>query len=98
MSPTKAAVAAAAHKAAIQKSFWTVVNQNNTLTVQIFLKKHEAEIDKDARYAPAMNATALHIAAQKNNASLAELLLDIGIDINAQNRVCLSSRMRVCRI
>ncbi|RHY71690.1 hypothetical protein DYB34_004304 [Aphanomyces astaci] len=69
------------------KSYWSFITKNDVAGLEVFLARHGHSVDMDSRLAAAMQATGLHVAVQKNNPAMASVLLEHGVNVNAQNKV-----------
>ncbi|TYZ69257.1 hypothetical protein PybrP1_008884 [[Pythium] brassicae (nom. inval.)] len=84
--------------AAVLQSFWPEVLQNNVKAVKKILAANHRKMDFNAaRYRPSADGTALHLCAQHGFLAVAQLLLDFGLDINAQNKLGLTSLHIACK-
>lgn len=84
--------------AAVLQSFWPELLQNNVKAVKKLLMENHLKMDFNAaRYRPHADGTALHICAQHGLLVVAKLLLDFGLDINAQNKVGLTPLHVACK-
>lgn len=73
--------------AAVLQSFWPAVAQNDVKSVKKILAENHLKMDFNAaRFRPSANGTALHLCAQHGFLATAQLLLDFGLEINAQNK------------
>ncbi|CAK4487739.1 unnamed protein product [Aphanomyces euteiches] len=79
------------------KSYWSFVTKNDVAGLDLFLQRHSHEIDMDLRLPAAMQATGLHVAAQKNNVEMAILLLKYGVNVNAQNKLGSTALHLACK-
>ncbi|CAK4707107.1 unnamed protein product [Aphanomyces euteiches] len=79
------------------KSYWSFVTKNDVAGLDLFLQRHIHEIDMDLRLPAAMQATGLHVAAQKNNVEMAILLLKYGVNVNAQNKLGSTALHLACK-
>ncbi|CAK4426183.1 unnamed protein product [Aphanomyces euteiches] len=79
------------------KSYWSFVTKNDVAGLDLFLQRHSHEIDMDLRLPAAMQATGLHVAAQKNNVEMAILLLKYGVNVNAQNKLGSTALQLACK-
>ncbi|RHY59653.1 hypothetical protein DYB38_001041 [Aphanomyces astaci] len=68
------------------KSYWSFITKNDVAGLEVFLARHGHSVDMDSRLAAAMQATGLHVAVQKNNPAMASVLLEHGVNVNAQNK------------
>lgn len=84
--------------AAVLQSFWPELLQNNVKAVKKILTENHLKMDFNAaRYRPHADGTALHICAQHGLLVAVKLLLDFGLDINAQNKVGLTPLHIACK-
>ncbi|KAG7379246.1 Intraflagellar transport protein 74 [Phytophthora pseudosyringae] len=74
--------------AELLRPFWMDVLQNNLKNVSKFLREHRSRIDFNAvRYTASADGTGLHLCAQHGFTACAKLLLDIGVNVDLQNKV-----------
>lgn len=84
--------------AAVLQSFWPELLQNNVKGVKKLLAAHHLTMDfAAARYRPSAGGTALHLCAQHGFVAMAQLLLSVGLDVNAQNKVGLTPLHVACK-
>jgi hypothetical protein len=74
--------------AELLRPFWAELLQNNLKNVKKFLRENRSRIDFNAaRYTPCADGTGLHLCAQHGLIACAKLLLDVGVNIDLQNKV-----------